>query len=1005
MTVWALGPNLMGPGCPNACDTISFMPIQEATSLERDLRGTLGEDVRFDAGVKALYATDASNYRHIPLAVAVPRDAGSVLKTIAVCRAHKVPFLSRGAGTSLAGQTCNTAVVLDFSRHMNRILGIDVANRLATVQPGVILDHLRMEAEKYDLTFGPDPATHSRCTLGGMIGNNSCGVHSILAGKTVDNVQTLDIATYDGLRLTVGPTPPEMLEAKIRAGGREGAIYAALRGMRDRYETLIRHRFPKLPRRVSGYNLDELLPENNFNVARALVGTEGTCVTVLQAGLRLVPWPKHRQLLVIGYADVFQAADAAPGIRAMGPIGLEGMDVDMVMPLKRYRGYKEKIARLPKGNAWLLAEFGADTAAEAIEKAQAAAAAARAPMPTATLLCTDQEDEEAAWTLRESALAATAFIPGERDRLEGWEDTAVPPEKLGAYLRELRALYDKFHYKGAFYGHFGDGCLHTRIDFDIKTEQGRKDTRRFLDEAADLVVRYGGSLSGEHGDGQARAELLPKMYGPELVQAFREFKHVWDPTNKMNPGKIVEPRGILDDLRMPPPPASDTHFSYSDDVGGFSRAVARCVGVGKCRKEEGGLMCPSYQATRDEMHSTRGRAHLLDEMLRAETIKDGWKSEEVKEALDLCLSCKGCKSECPTNIDMATYKAEFLAHYYEGRRRPRQAYAFGLIEHWAKLGSIAPGLTNFFTQTPPFSAIAKWLSGMAPERKIPRFAKQTFQQWFKRRVDSPPVTAGNDGRDGSSSASVFPSSSPTASGGGSILLWPDTFTNHFNPEIGQASVAVLEHYGYRVIVPDTPICCGRPLYDFGFLKQAKCQLQAILNLLKPDLEAGLPLIVLEPSCASVFRDEAVNFFPKDALAQRLKNQTVLLSEFLLNEDVTFPAASSSALLQTHCHQKSVLTASADREVLKRLGVTTSEPESGCCGMAGAFGFEPDHVALSKTLGERALLPAIRQADATMAIVADGFSCREQISQGAGRKAVHLAEVLKNALSPADVTKA
>jgi FAD/FMN-containing dehydrogenase/Fe-S oxidoreductase len=953
--------------------------------LEKLLKESLEGDVRFDAGAKALYSTDASNYRHIPIGVVLPKNADDVRRTVELCRKSGVPILSRGAGTSLAGQTCNTAVIMDFSKHMNHIFEIDAVKRTAIVEPGVILDHLRLEAEKYDLTFGPDPATHSRCTLGGMIGNNSCGVHSILAGKTVDNVQTLDILTYDGLRMTVGPTSPEELEAKIQLGGREGQIYAALKSLRDRYQDQIRKRFPKLPRRVSGFNLEELLPENGFNVARALVGTEGTCVTVLKATLRLVPWPKFRTLVVIGYEDVFQAADASPAIRATGVIGLEGMDVDMVMPLKRYRGYAEKIARLPTGNAWLLAEYGADTEEEAFAKAEAAAHSAGQPAPTAVLVCRNHEDSEAAWTLRESALAATAFIPGEPDRMEGWEDTAVPPDKFGNYLRELRKLYDKFNYKGAFYGHFGDGCLHTRISFDLRSEEGRIKTKQFLNEATDLVVRYGGSLSGEHGDGQARAELLPKMFGPELVQAFAEFKGIWDPQNKMNPGKVVNPRGMMDDLRMPPPPSTETHFSYSENHGGFSRAVALCVGVGRCRKEEGGLMCPSYQITRNEADSTRGRAHLLDEMLRAETIKDGWKSEEVKEALDLCLACKGCKSECPTNIDMASYKAEFLSHYYDGKLRPRQAYAFGLVMKWLRLGSVMPRVANFFTQTPGLSSLAKWMAGAAPERTIPPLALQTLRSWFNKPSTLHP--------------------SPSTDTGRTVLLWPDTFTNYLNPTGGQAAVKVLEHLGYNVQLPRAGLCCGRPLYDYGFLPLAKKMLRDILDTLRPEIEAGMPLIGLEPSCVAVFRDELCNLFPNDPLAQKLKNQTFLFSEFLLKENIPIvtpadrkPGPIKSAILQTHCHQKSVLTASSDRDLLKKCGITVTEPESGCCGMAGSFGFEPDHTELANALGERALLPAIRNASANIAVIADGFSCQEQIRQGTSKKPKHIAEIIYETLN-------
>ena len=977
----------------------------DAEKLARELHQQLSGEVRFDAQAKALYATDASNYRQIPIGVVIPRTKDDIVKTIDLCRQAGAPLLSRGAGTSLAGQCCNVAVVMDLSRYYNQILNIDSTGCTARVQPGVVLDRLRHTAEKQHLTFGPDPATHSRCTLGGMIGNNSCGVHALMAGKTVDNVESLEILTYDGLRLEVGRTPEAELEKIIRSGGRGGEIYSKLKAIRDKYADLIRSRFPKIPRRVSGYNLDELLPENGFNVARALVGTEGTCVTVLEAMLRLIPNPAARSLLVLGYPTVYSAADDVMRLLEHKPIGLEGMDEGMVGNLKRYHGFPGRIQHLPTGQAWLLVEFAGDSKVQAEERARGLMSAlekgAQAP---SMKLFQDAHETEDIWTIRESALAATAFIPGQRDRLEGWEDSAVPPEKLGAYLRDLRALYDRYGYQGAFYGHFGDGCLHTRIDFDQDTQEGRKQWRTFMDDAADLVVRYGGSLSGEHGDGQARAELFPKMFGPELVEAFREFKTVWDPQNKMNPGKVVNAYGILDNLRLGEnyrPAKPQTYFQFPDDKDNFARAALRCVGVGKCRREEGGTMCPSYMVTRDEKDSTRGRAHLLFEMLKGETIRSGWKSEEVKDSLDLCLSCKGCKSDCPTNVDMATYKAEFLSHYYEGRMRPVQAYAFGLIYWWARLASLMPRVVNFFTQTPGFSHLTKALAGMPRQRKIPVFATETFRQWYFKRRPSPPPSPHGVGRGDFLKSPPLDSPRPTewGEGGGEgshrVILWADTFNNHFHPDTAKAAVQVLEAAGFQVNVPRQSLCCGRPLYDYGMLKLAKRMLSDILDALRPQIRAGIPVIGLEPSCVTVFRDELLNLFPQDEDAKRLSEQTFLLSEFLIKKVPNYqpPQLNRKALVQGHCHHKSVLGFDAERQLMEKMGLEVSSPEAGCCGMAGSFGFEKDHYDVSMKVGEQALLPAARQASRDTLLISSGFSCREQITQATDRPVLHIAEVL------------
>ncbi|HEV8365460.1 MAG TPA: FAD-binding and (Fe-S)-binding domain-containing protein [Gemmatimonadaceae bacterium] len=935
-------------------------------------------DVRFDDGTRALYATDASNYRQVPIGVVFPRDATEVVATIAVCRRHGAPVLPRGGGTSLAGQCCNVAVVLDFSRYMNAILEIDSAGRRARVQPGLVLDELRDAAEREQLTFGPDPSTHSRCTLGGMIGNNSCGVHSVMAGKTEENVDELEVVLYDGTRMRVGLTSDTELQRIIAEGGRRAEIYAGLRALHDRYGQLVRERYPDIPRRVSGYNLNQLLPENGFHVARALVGSEGTCVTVLEATVRLVRSPPARTLVAVGYPDVYTAGDHVAEILTFKPIGLEGFDDVLIEHMKKKGLHPGSATHLPQGRGWLLVEFGGDTKADADAQARALERAlGQHPNAPNVKIFDDERVTRMIWRIRESGLGATARVPGERDSWEGWEDAAVPPERLGHYLREFRQLLDRYGFGGSLYGHFGQGCVHTRIDFDLETKDGVGQYRAFVSDAADLVVRYGGSLSGEHGDGQSRAELLPKMFGPELVRAFAEFKAIWDPDNRMNPGKVVNANRLDENLRLGPnyaPRRVKTHFQFSaDDRGDLARATLRCVGVGECRRLHAGTMCPSYMVTKEEKHSTRGRARLLFEMLQGEVITDGWKSESVREALDLCLACKGCKHDCPVNVDMATYKAEFLSHYYAGRVRPRHAYAFGLIGRWARLVQHAPALANFFTQTPGLTALARSAAGIAPQRQIPRFASAPF----KRRIRTRAQQNGGSER---------------------VILWADTFNNHFHPETLEAALGVLERAGYQVNVPRDWFCCGRPLYDYGMLDTARRWLRRILVRLRAEIRAGVPVIGLEPSCVAVFRDELPNLFPQDEDAMRLSRQAYHLSEFL-EQRTSFspPPLERNAIVHGHCHHKSVLAMDEEITVLTKLGLNLTVLDAGCCGMAGAFGFEREHYDVSIKCGERVLLPAVRSAPSDTLIIADGFSCREQIAQSTGRRALHVAEVLEMAL--------
>jgi FAD/FMN-containing dehydrogenase/Fe-S oxidoreductase len=957
--------------------------VVDAAALEQVLRQHLRGGVRFDSSSRALYATDGSNYRQVPIGVVLPRDADDVIAAVSLAREYGAPLLCRGTGTSLAGQCCNVALILDFTRYMNNIVEIDPGQRIARVQPGVVLDHLRNAAEKHHLTFAPDPATHDRCSLGGMIGNNSCGVHSVMAGKTDDNIEALDVLTYDGLRLKVGKTSDEELAQIIREGGRRGEIYAGLKKLRDQYADLVRQRYPNIPRRVSGYNLNFLLPENGFDVARALVGSEGTCVSVLEATCRLVESPRARVLLLIAYPDIYQCADHVPDVMAHKPIGLEGID-DLLVEYTRRRGINsEGLALLPEGGGWLLAEFGADTVAAAEAQASGLMASLnRSPNPPNMRLFTNRDQIRRVWEVRESSLGVISYIPGEDLTWEGWEDSAVAPEQLGKYLRDLRKLMNSFDYKGTLYGHFGHACVHNRTNFDLQSTAGIAKFRKYMEAAADLVVSYGGSLSGEHGDGQARAELLPRMFGPELLTAFREFKAIWDPAWKMNPGKVVEPYRMDENLRLGAgykPWEPETHFQFPQDHGSLAHATLRCVGVGKCRREEGGVMCPSWRVTHEEEHSTRGRAHLLWEMAKGDVIRDGWRDDSVKESLDLCLSCKGCKSDCPVGVDLATYKAEFLSHYHEGRLRPRSDYAFANIDFWARLASRVPGLVNLATQLPFLRDIVKLAAGMPHQRSVPAFAPQTFRAWFEGRTPE-----------------SRPHSNPEAA---PVMLWPDTFNNYFLPDTAKAAVEVLEAAGFRVSIPESILCCGRPLYDFGMLDRAKRLLLKVLDTLAPEIEAGIPIVVLEPSCAAVFRDELTNLFPHDARAQKLSQQTFLLSEFLEKKAAHFqlPNLPAKALIHGHCHHKALMKMTDEESVLRKMGIDWSAPAPGCCGMAGSFGFDEEKYEVSMAIGELELLPAVRQAPADNLIIADGFSCREQIAQCTDRHSLHLAEVIAAAL--------
>jgi FAD/FMN-containing dehydrogenase/Fe-S oxidoreductase len=951
----------------------------EARGIAEALRQRIEGEVRFAAGDRALYATDLSVFRQVPIGVVVPRTVDDVVATVAVCREHGVPILARGGGTSLAGQTCNLAVVIDFSKYLNHILEYDPLGRTAWVEPGVICDQLRHRAWHDHLTWAPDPATHAYNTFGGMIGNNSCGSHSLVGGKTVDNIEALEVLTYEGDRFTVGRIGDNAeLDRAIGHGDPAGRIYGQLRQLRDRYADEIRKRYPRIPRRVSGYNLDDLLPENGFDVAKSLIGSEGTLVIVLKAHVRLLPRPTNRALLLVGYDGMADAGDHVPELLDLDPIALEGIHESV----PRNMGIKGRplagASFLPDGRMTLLLEFGGASQEEANSRADAARRRVEASRSghRGIRICGNEEAVEAVWKVREAGVAASR-IPQREAGWPCWEDTAVHPTKEGPYLREFEALLGRYGYAWTGFGHFGQGCFHVRVNFDFGTPQGVAEYRAFAEQVSDLVVKYGGSLSGEHGDGQARAEFLPKMFGPAVIDAFRAFKHVWDPRGKMNPGKLVDPYPVDSNLRVGPsyrPKPVQLHFRLAEDRGSLALATQRCFGVGKCRQLAGeATMCPSFQVLREEKHTTRGRAHLLFEALREGSPlgRDGLKSDYVREALDLCLACKGCKGDCPESVDIATYKAEFLSHYFAGRLRPRQAYAFALIEWWAQLASMAPDAVNVLTQTPGLQYLAKKAARVAADRKLPAFASSTFTAWWQRQPVRNAI-------------------------GPDVILWPDTYNNHFYPGVLQAAAEVLEDAGCHVVVPNRFLPTGRPLYDWGMLDLARWQLERILRALREPIRAATPIVVLEPSDASVLRHELAQFFPDDAAAQALGRQTVTLAEFLLGRaGWTPPRVQAKAIVHVHCHHRAVLGEESYLELLRKIGLDVEVPDPGCCGMAGPFGFEEGQKHdVSVARAEQLLLPAVRRAPRNAFIIADGFSCREQIRDLSDRRALHLAQVIR-----------
>ncbi|MFE2106272.1 FAD-binding and (Fe-S)-binding domain-containing protein [Kitasatospora sp. NPDC059463] len=955
------------------------------TDLARELSAVLRGEVRFGAAERTVYSHDASNYRQLPLGVVKPADPDDVRTALALCRRHRVPVVARGAGTSIGGQAIGPgAVVFDFRRHLGAVLDVDPGRRTARVEPGTVLDDLQRAVRPYGLRFGPDPSTHSRCTLGGMIGNDSCGAHSVAWGRTADNVESLDLLLADGTELTVGgPLGPDARAALAALPGPAGRLHHRLQEFTDRNLAVIRRGMPALPRRVSGYPLDALLPEHGHHLARALTGTEGTCALLLGATVKLVEDPPARALVLAGYPDETAAADAVPALLPLGPLTVEGMAADLIAALLAAGPRPPALDRLPDGACWLFLETGGATPAEALDAARRIADAVRRERTATAAVVTDPAEQRQLWGVREAGAGIVTRLPGGGEAWPGWEDSAVPPERLGDYLRELRALLRRHSLRGVPYGHFGEGCVHLRIDFPLAQPHGVLVFREFMEQAADLVVAYGGSLSGEHGDGQARAELLPRMYPPEIIALFGEFKRIWDPERLLGPGILVDPRPLDADLRFTGPVrALPLALPYEQDGGSLAKAVRRCVGVAKCVDPNTGVMCPSYMATGEERHSTRGRARLLAEMLRGGgpaggAIADGWRSAEVREALDLCLGCKGCASDCPVHVDMATYRTEFLYQHYRHRPRPAAHYALGRLPLWLRGAALAPALVNTAARSPA-SGVLKRLAGIDPRRVLPVLPPETFTRWFRRHRAA---------------------TGPAPAGAPPVLLWPDTFADHLQPEVPRAAVEVLEHLGFDVRLPAGPVCCGLTWYSTGQLPGARRVMRrSLASLAATGLPAGTPVVGLDPSCTATLREEVPRLLGAEGrpLAERTRTFAEFIDEYA--PDAPLPQLPVDAVTQTHCHQHAVLGSAADRRVERRMGVANRVLDSGCCGLAGNFGFERGHFEVSAAIAERVLLPELRAAGPDTVVLADGFSCRTQIAHLAdGRRALHLAELMQRAL--------
>ena len=965
--------------------------IEEATPKTEQFLTDLRTVIEIDDSSRrrAEYSTDASNYRVVPVAVAFPRSQEEVVKALTIARHYDVPVTSRGAGTSVAGNAVGPGLVFDFSRHMNRVLSVDPETRTARVEPGVILTDLQEACAPFGLWFGPDPSTKNRATLGGMIGNNACGPHALAYGKTSDSVLSLKVVDGRGRQF------------EASSGEESVAKVTGLKTLIDNNLALLRTELGRFGRQVSGYSLEHLLPENKYDLAKALVGTEGTCVTILEATVALQPIPKHRILVVLGFEDMVAAADAVPRLLPLNPLAIEGMDKRLVEIVRENKG---SVPQLPSGGGWLFCEVGASREAEenqdprvGEESAKAAAHELVAASGALSHRIVENGPEEAAlWRIRADGVGLAGRTPGGNQAWPGWEDAAVPPVNLGAYLRDFEALMGRYGVEGLPYGHFGDGCIHVRLGIPLDSEDDVPKFRSFMEDAAKLVGRYGGSISGEHGDGRARGALLPHMYSDQAIELFEQFKGLFDPQNTLNPGVLVSPAPITESLRRPSAKQiRGKGFSFAEEDGDFTAAVHRCVGVGKCRADNfgiGNFMCPSYQATKDEKDVTRGRARVLQDMV-AGAFKGDWNSPEVAESLDLCLSCKACGTDCPAGVDMTMFKSEVNYRKYKNRLRPMNHYVLGWLPRWAKVA----------TEVPPVAALANWalsvnwikdavfyVSGLDSRRQMTAFTTQRFSRWFKKTQVASDLTTKETKKTRD------------------VILWADSFSEYLDPRGAEAMVEVLQDAGYTVRIPSATACCGLTWISTGQLDGAKAHLRRTLDMLGPAAEKGAPIIGVEPSCTSVLRSDLQELLPDDPRSWAVKSMTKTLAELLTDPDLgpgpewfeSRTLEGTEVIAQPHCHQYAVMGYGPDLELMKSLGANVTAL-SGCCGLAGNFGMEKGHYDVSVAVAENQLLPALREAGlpqegSNTVYLADGYSCRTQAEQLANVEGISLPMLLKRA---------
>lgn len=921
---------------------------------------SLLQKLRRDMPTRAAYSSDASLFRRVPAAVLEPESVEDVLAAIAYAQQRGWPIVGRGGGSSVAGNAIGDGLIIDTSRHFNRILSIDPSTQTAVVEPGVVCDQLREAAAEYGLTYGPDPSTHSRCTIGGMVANNACGSHSVAYGTAAENLIDITLALPDGKQVTFS-----------ESGCDDPDLDQAIKDLYAEHEDLIDKELGRFPRQVSGYGLHYL----GTDVAKAIAGSEGTLGVITQMTVRLIPKPAHTALTVLSFGDVFAAAAAAPLLRQPGVATIEGMGGDLLAALRSKNGQEnagDNLPGQPHAGGWLYCETTGDTQEEAVAVANALTESIE---HTGAVVVSDPQEARALWHIREASAGTVTRLPDGGEAWPNWEDSAVPPENLADYLRELYSLMAKYEYRGIPFGHFGEGCVHVRISFDFHSQEGIENFERFMNEAAALVSKYGGSLSGEHGDGRARSSLLSAMYSAELRSVFEEFKLLFDPERVMNPGVLVWADAVTEGLRMEPQQRRNeiqpTQL-FLQDKGSFTNAVNRCVGVSACRSMEG-AMCPSFQITHDEVHSTRGRARVLSELFRGETVEPS----DVEESLDLCLSCKACASECPVNVDMASYKSEFLHDLYAGKLRPRVHYLMGWLPILSEIAHrlpLLPRIAGTLMQSRIPAKVMARAGGVDAGRPLISFAPESLQKWAKKRA---PKYVGEP-----------------------IVLWPDSFNSKLNTQPAQAAVEVLEALGFRVIIPQEFVCCGLTWHSTGQLDMTRKVLEHSAKVFEPYIAQGLDVVAIEPSCTTMLQHDAVSQTsdPRVArLAAAVKSFSEVVApkiETLVAEGRIKPQA-GSVLTQVHCHERSLGDPQQSAAILAALGYDQDQIQTGCCGLAGNWGYEDGHAEMSFELGERELFPRVREHDGIVA--ADGFSCRTQVQQGTGKEALHIAEIIRDVL--------